>query len=305
MNRLLGVHESGIQGPLLVLIGGVHGNESTGVKAIQKVFQSIKDHNIDIKGKLIGMLGNARAYSNGKRFHDYDLNRCWSNDFVKKITQNFDSSNFKVEDLEMLELYSLFMELSMSDNDIRIIADLHATSSDNGNFIVIPEDESNHPVVQALRLPVVIDIHKYLEGTLLEYMHKRGFVSFAFEGGLIGSQQALDMHTSGIWEIIYAAGMVERRHDHEFSEYDQLMNKFVHRLPHKVSVLYRHKIEKQDGFKMNPGYVNFQNVKKGEVIAFDRNGPIKVRENGLIFLPLYQDLGDDGFFIVKEIEGEL
>lgn len=52
---------------------------------------------------------------------------------------------------------------------------------------------------------------------------------------------------------------------------------------------------------MNPGYENFQPLKKGEIIAHDRNGAIVVPMDGLMFLPLYQHSGDDGFFIVEEI----
>ena len=43
-------------------------------------------------------------------------------------------------------------------------------------------------------------------------------------------------------------------------------------------------------------------LEKGEVLAIDGKGEIRARESGLIFMPLYQNLGDDGFFIVEEIE---
>lgn len=53
---------------------------------------------------------------------------------------------------------------------------------------------------------------------------------------------------------------------------------------------------------MLPGYENFQLVKKGEVIAEDSNGPIVVKEDGLLLMPLYQNKGEDGFFIIKVLE---
>ena len=130
-------------------------------------------------------------------------------------------------------------------------------------------------------------------------------MSFAFEGGLIGSERALNLHTSGIWELLYAANVFERRHDHEFSKYDEIVESFVHELPHKVSVLYHHRVLNGDGFEMMPGYENFQEVQKGDVLARDNNGEIIAQQKGLIFMPLYQQLGDDGFFIVREIEPRL
>ena len=192
--------------------------------------------------------------------------------------------------------------LSQTHRKPKILVDLHATSSDNGNFIVIPRDEADNRIVRSLKLPIVIDLEKYLAGTLLEYWHRLGFVAFAFEGGLIGSERALNLHTSGIWELLYAAGVLERQHHHEFAKYDEIVESFVHDLPHKVTVLYHHKVKYGDGFKMKDGYQNFQSVRKGEVVAEDNDGQIIARDSGLIFMPLYQPLGDDGFFIVEEIE---
>ena len=304
MNRILGVKEGSKGGPVIVLIGGLHGNEATGVHAIVNVFRSIEEWNLDFKGKIIGLIGNTRAYDAGKRFINYDLNRCWREEFVDNLMYNHDPSTEQAEDLELLELLG-DINAHVDSREPKILVDLHATSSENGNFIVIPEDEADNPIVNSLRLPIVIDLEKYLEGTLLEYMHKKGFVSFAFEGGLIGSEKALNLHTSGIWELLYAAKIIERRHDHEFSKYDSILESFVHNLPHKVSVLYRHRVKNGDGFRMAPGYHNFQKVRKGDKLAIDNNGDIIARENGLIFMPLYQSLGDDGFFVVEEIEPRL
>ena len=50
---------------------------------------------------------------------------------------------------------------------------------------------------------------------------------------------------------------------------------------------------------MNEGYLNFQEVKKGEHLANDKNGPIYASEDSLILMPLYQKKGEDGFFLVK------
>ncbi len=307
MNRILGKKVEGASGPLIILLGGVHGNEDTGVHSIINVFRTIEERKIPIKGKLIGLIGNVRAYDKGIRFLDYDLNRCWTEEFVEDLKANHIPELAKAEDIELLDLLMEIEQLvkTYDTGQLKILADLHATSSDNGNFIVIPEDEADQPVIQSLRLPIIIDLEKYLNGTLLEYMHHRGFISFAFEGGLIGSDRALNLHTSGIWEILYSAGMVERRHDHEFAKYDQIMDSFIHKLPHKVSVLYRHKVKRKDCFKMRPGYHNFMAVKKGEAVADDIKGEIIIKKDGMIFMPLYQELGDDGFFVVKEIEGRL
>ena len=53
---------------------------------------------------------------------------------------------------------------------------------------------------------------------------------------------------------------------------------------------------------MEPGFTNFQSVRRGELLAHDRIGAIKASETGLILMPLYQKLGNDGFFLVREVK---
>jgi len=81
-----------------------------------------------------------------------------------------------------------------------------------------------------------------------------------------------------------------------------LLQTFAAELPHKLRVRHHYWITEEDDFRMKPGYLNFQKVKAGEVIAQDRNGPIQIPMDGLIFMPLYQRSGNDGFFVVEEID---
>src|SRR4029453_2346766 len=68
-----------------------------------------------------------------------------------------------------------------------------------------------------------------------------------------------------------------------------------------VEVRYRHPIREEDRFRMQPGFANFQRVKQGELLARDHRGQITAREAGMVLLPLYQALGDDGFFLGREV----
>ena len=70
-------------------------------------------------------------------------------------------------------------------------------------------------------------------------------------------------------------------------------------LPPVVHLIECHSIEPGIKFSMNEGYLNFQEVKKGEHLANDKNGPIYASEDSLILMPLYQKKGEDGFFLVK------
>lgn len=304
MKRIIGDISGEKEGPLVILVAGIHGNETVGIDAAKDIFSKIKAHKVHLKGRLIGILGNLQAISENKRYLSYDLNRAWKEEYIELVTQKTDHFAHP-EDQELKELHSTIDALLSSDkHEEKILVDLHATSSDNGNFIIVPEGEADHDIVKALHLPVVIDMEKYLEGTLLNYYQHHGVVSFAFEGGLIGSKEAIELHESGIWEILDTAGMISH-HDHEeVDHYEKKLRAISDQLPAKVKALYRHWVERDDEFVMKPGFTNFQKVEKGQLLARDKHGPIFAPTSGMIFMPLYQDSGNDGFFLVQEISRE-
>ncbi len=52
---------------------------------------------------------------------------------------------------------------------------------------------------------------------------------------------------------------------------------------------------------MKKGFENFETIKKDEVLAVSDGLEIYAQEGGRIFMPLYQKLGEDGFFILSSI----
>ncbi len=301
MDRVIGDFISEERGPLIIFVGGIHGNEHAGVKAINHVFDILRKEKIPFTGRVVGLKGNLKALKENIRYYDYDMNRCWTEEFITEVKNSEIEKEGNLEGYEAVALLEEIEKVNQGDYTQKILVDLHTTSSDNGNFIVIPEGEANNHIVKVLKLPIVIDLDKYLEGTLLEFMHHRGYLGFAFEGGLIGTQKALNLHISGIWELLYAADSVKHQHSQKFSNYDNITKHFTKGLPNLVSVLYRHWVNEDDAFKMMPGYHNFQRIKSGELLAHDKNGSIEAKCNGLIFMPLYQDSGNDGFFVVQEV----
>jgi len=299
MSRIIGELGGKEKGPLIILIGGLHGNELTGIKAIERVFKKIREDKLEIRGKIIGLKGNKKAIEKKERYIDYDLNRCWTVEHI----QHLSNSHYTfAEDEEILELNTIFEGLSSYEATQRVCVDLHTTSSDNGNFIVVPEVTSNDPVIDALKLPLILDLEKHIKGTLLKYLTRKGYLAFAFEGGLIGSEVAIELHTAGIWEILLASGAVSPAQINGVMQIGTLLQTFASELPHKLRVRHHYWITGEDNFRMKPGYLNFQKVKAGEVIAEDRNGQIQIPMDGLIFMPLYQRSGNDGFFVVEEID---
>ena len=52
---------------------------------------------------------------------------------------------------------------------------------------------------------------------------------------------------------------------------------------------------------MDPGYENFQAIEIGEKLGTDHQGPVTSPLSGLILMPLYQEQGGEGFFVVQSV----
>jgi len=52
---------------------------------------------------------------------------------------------------------------------------------------------------------------------------------------------------------------------------------------------------------MKSGFNNFAPITGGDVLAFDKDGSVCAEESGVLLMPLYQRLGDDGYFIGRPI----
>lgn len=301
MDRIIGEFGANGNGPLIILIGSLHGNEAAGIKAIEEVFSRIKNERIDVSGKIIGIRGNIQAIEQKERFLDYDLNRCWTESHVNHISGSHARLLF-AEDREVAQLLSFFNSFDEEGYTQKICVDLHTTSSENGNFIVVPETSSDHPIINALKLPLILDLEKHINGTLLKYLKSKNYLAFAFEGGLMGSEVAVKLHVAGIWEILINSGAVQEDKLNGIIQIGTLLQTFAAELPHKLRVRHHYWITAEDNFQMKPGFLNFQKVKEGQIIAEDRNGLITAPLDGLIFMPLYQQSGNDGFFIVEELD---
>jgi succinylglutamate desuccinylase len=54
---------------VLLVSGGVHGNEPSGIIALQRIFEKLESKNIPIKGGILGMSGKLAAL---KKWSAYD-----------------------------------------------------------------------------------------------------------------------------------------------------------------------------------------------------------------------------------------
>jgi len=206
----------------------------------------------------------------------------------------------RAEDGEQAELISVLrVELAGDRSETRVI-DLHTTSADGPPFLTLADTLRNRAFARRIGLPLVLGIEEQIDGALLEVITGAGAVTLGIEAGQHDDPVSVDHHERAVWMALIAGGHVQEEDVPEARSMRAALR--AARLDLAVfEVRYRKPVAADDRFRMLPGYRNFQFVSAGEFVAEDRRGRVTVPEDGRIFLPLYQEQGDDGFFIVRDV----
>ena len=299
-------------------MAGMHGNEPAGVEALDIIFsllerESESNPNFRYRGKLLGLLGNVRAFAKQKRMVAKDLNRMWTPENIRHVGR-FHEEELHSENRELKELLCIIEQQVEAYRPARVILlDLHTTSAAGGIFAIATDDPESVRVATELHAPVITGMLRGIRGTTLHFFTKKNFAKLlhtenlvlqsvtgvAFEAGQHDDPLSVNRCIAAITNCMRSVGSV-RAEDVE-NRHDELLIEYSKDLPKIAELVKVHSIGPLDEFWMRPGYQNFQPVRRGECLAFDRHGAIRATEDALILMPLYQPQGSDGFFLIKEI----
>ncbi len=288
-------------GPTVIAVAGMHGNEPTGIAAIQKLIELLEPLKEHIHGRFVGLKGNLKALDANQRYVDEDMNRLWVTSILDKIRRTPFDELTSIDRAEVKELLCILDPIVYSDEEV-IYIDLHTFSGSGGMFSITPREERHIELLTQLKVPLIFGIQHTLIGTSMEYVEEAGHIGFAFETGTHGTPEAEENALAGLIVLMVSKGLISAEKVEHFSKFYSYLMEKVNGFPHKVSFLYKHIIEEGDNFVMNLGFKNFDKVEKGDWLATDRNGKIVALSDGYILMPLYQEQGNDGFFIVRDCE---
>ncbi|MFD0975616.1 succinylglutamate desuccinylase/aspartoacylase domain-containing protein [Salinimicrobium gaetbulicola] len=293
-SRIIGNYTSNKKGPLLFVTGGVHGNEPSGVKALEKVFEELEKNQPEINGRIVGVRGNTTALEKGQRYIDEDLNRTW-------IEENVNKDPDTTEQKEMQEIIEVLEQFPESQFSKRYFLDCHTTSSDSLPYISVQEVNDNDPWAHKFPTYIVRGFSDIVYGAIDHYMSRTGLTGFVFEAGQHTSPASVENHEGVIWLALKEACGLDLS---KISCYPDCVDKFAkENAPEQKTfeIIYRHEIKEGDSFKMESGYKNFQKIEKGELLAISNGKEIRSEWDAYIFMPLYQSQGNDGFFVIQEV----
>ncbi len=295
--RIIGKYLGKKSGPNIIFFGGIHGNEISGIYALKKVIDELHELNATLRGNVYAIAGNLKAIENKKRYLGKDLNRIWfPNTLIPK-----DERAKVPEYQEKIDILHELLKI-VDNGRPTFLFDLHTTSSHSMPFLSISDTLKNRKIIRNIPVNLVLGLEELLDGPMFSFFSELGLPAILFEAGQHDAISSYENHISFIWMILVELKTVRKRVIPQYHKYVETLKKSSPGGNKTFEIKYRYLIDQDEQFKMKDGFVNFQKVEKGETIAFNRDGKIRSKRHGYIFMPLYQSQGCDGFFLVKEIK---
>jgi len=284
-------------GPILIAIGGLHGNEQGGVEALERVCRALRTENVELKGTLVAMRGNRPALRANVRTLGRDLNRLWFPASLD-LMQAQDPSQDDATDQEFRELWWEIKAIFEQGRPVYLL-DLHSTSGEGPPFAVVLGEANSQRLGAQVGLPCVHGLNESIHGTLAGWFAQHYGASLVAEGG--PSDQAST--TKHLEEVVYSAlaasGLMQSDHARVVRA-RQHLGQVTDGLPRHVDIFHREPAASVDfvmGELPTRRFQNFDAVHQDMPLARNRHGEILAPRDGYLIMPLYQDEGSDGFFL--------
>lgn len=294
-HRIIGKYTSNRKGPLLFVTGGIHGNEPSGIRALEKVFRELEKTRPQIDGTIIGVLGNKLSLNQNKRYIDEDLNRTWTEENIEK------EQGDTCEQREMFEIIKILRDHPEEDFTKRYFLDCHTTSSPSLPFISVQQVNDNDEWAHNFPTYIIRGFSDIVYGCIDHYLSRIGITGFVFEAGQHTHTTSEENQEGMIWLALNKACNLDME---TISCYPECVDNFAKKnAPDQKTfeIKYRHGLEDVKEFRMEAGFGNFQEIKKGQLLAVQDGKEVRSKWDARIFMPLYQSQGNDGFFIVEEV----
>jgi succinylglutamate desuccinylase len=266
------------------------------------MFDRLRADATEVRGEIVGLVGNTRALAARRRYLARDLNRLWNDERVaaaRAANLGASSSSATLDGAELTELAELAGELDGIIEAARgpvVVLDLHTTSAEGIPFGVAGASAEQRAFARSFPMPNIVGLEELLDGVLTGYLGARGCLTLAIEGGQNDSPAAAANLEAAICIALAAGGVVAPEQVAGLAAARELLRRARGDLPPLIEVVSRHAVLPEHRFRMEPGFANIQRAAAGTLLARHAGGEIRAPFDGLVLLPLYQPQGSDGFF---------
>lgn len=276
-----------LPGPSILVIGGTHGNERTGVEVVRKLYRDIIEGKQNMfSGTLTLVLGNIPAIAENVRgIEGRDLNRYFSEEALRK-----DDGSAEYRRAQELVSY-----IAAAD----IVIDLHATNKPSDSFVCTKNDEAHRDVFRWFSPTYVLCDPQYFLGggvsvAIDEYADTLGKVGLCFEAGWVGDGSLVSGVYESLVQYFVNTGIL---HGKKRQVPTCLAPTFE-----MVDAILRD--DREFTFAEGKGMRSFEKICEGEIIGYHNAEPVVSRWNGVIVFPKlqeHQSLGKPVCYIAKYV----
>jgi predicted deacylase len=192
-----------IHGPIITILGGVHGNELTGIAVVKKLREQIECGDIKMQGGTLYLaLGNLKAIKMHKRGSGIgrDLNRS----FPINLLDHDPIPTY--EDSRARELAPVF---ARSD----VLIDMHATNKPSEPFVACLDSDQHEQVYRWFPCTKVLTDPRFVLGgrpvTTDEYTEAYGGIGICYETGLAWDTGHIDEVLENILNLLRHKGVID------------------------------------------------------------------------------------------------
>lgn len=298
-DRQIGCVQSPVPGPTLIVVGAVHGNEPAGVHASRAVLKRLQSGRGIERGRFVALLGNRRAFAQGVRYFDRDLNRSFPVGSFADPAQTDDHAP-QSEDVELLELIEALGHEHDCARGPMYLVDVHTVSSKSPPFIAVEDSLPGRRLAGQFGLPLLLGVEEELTGLLFDYFtHAFDGLGLVVEAGQHEEPNTTRMAEAILWRALEAVGLVP----YGLHDTSLLENAASFHAGCVFDVRHRHVIRSSD-FSVIESIHALDRVRVGTPIGTEAGEPVLAPEPGLVVMPNRQQekrVGDDGYFIVKPV----
>jgi succinylglutamate desuccinylase len=178
--------------------------------------------------------------------------------------------------------------------------DCHTTSAQTIPYLSINVHPLSIQLAHRFPLNSVIGLQQSIPGCLTEYCNKLDFRGFTFEAGQHQSAAAYSNQVAMLWLMLVYSGALNKHDLKTFRHYEKMLGVETPVNKRSFRLISHYLIKDGEDFKMRPGFRNFDFVAHAAHLADNRYGPIVSPTEGYLLMPLYQQKGHDGFFLLEE-----
>jgi succinylglutamate desuccinylase len=251
-------------GPDVVLFSGLHGDEVSGIHAVEKLFFDMFTGARTLQqGSLTLVRANEQAITAERRYVQHNLNRLFKDEYGPDI----DRASYE---------FSRAQELKTILQNCDYFLDLHSAPTAQAPFIVV--EQANVALFSKLGIPkLMTGWSRFSSGAIggdaENYANAHGAMSATLESGSHFDKRSNDVAYRAILSFLSVLRMIVETDVPASS-------------PLEVVDVYAVVTKDFDDFRYARQAENFQFIRKGEAFAFQGGRPMTVREDTYVLIPM-------------------